>query len=94
VRWGDRLSLILCRRQLPARDRWLDVAPAPDGTIIRVQERDEGGIVDPWIFQEDEVQVSVEVRRLRQLKFETEEEFRNAMEQADVEERFWTFRRT
>lgn len=94
VGWADRLSLILCRRELPERERELDIAPGPDGEMIRIMQRaDESVVVRPWIFEEDELTVSVEVRRLHQLKFKSEAELQRALDEAEIEIREWHFRK-
>ena len=93
LRWADRMSLILCRRELPERQRWLDVAPCPDGEMVRVMQREDDTIViDPWIFTGDELHVSVEVRRLRQLQFEDDTQFQQALDSAEIETREWCFK--
>jgi hypothetical protein len=92
--WADRMSLILCRRQLPERERELDVAPGPDGKMIRVMQRDDETLVlNPWVFEENEIRVSVEVRRLRQLKFNGEQELQRTLDEAEIEIREWVFRK-
>jgi hypothetical protein len=92
--WADRLSLILCRREIPERERELDVAPGPDGKMIRVMQRDDETLVlNPWIFEENEVRVSIEVRRLRQLKFKSEQELHRMLDKAEIEVREWHFKK-
>lgn len=94
LQWADRMSLILCRRELPERQRWLDVAPTPDGDMVRVMQREDQTLaLDPWVFERDAVRVSVEVRRLRQLKFDDEDQFQQALDNAGIEIREWCFRR-
>jgi hypothetical protein len=90
--WGDRLSLILCRRELPGRGRYLDIAPGPDGEMIRVTQRDDETVsLDPWVLEEDEMTVSVETRQLKQLKFENEAEFGAVLNAAPIVLREWRF---
>ncbi|NJL94051.1 MAG: DUF3891 family protein [Anaerolineae bacterium] len=94
LRWADRLSLILCRRELPERERELDVAPGPDGQMVRVMARADGTItLRPWVLAADELRVSVEVRRLRQLQFQSEAAFQQALGEAELEARAWCFKR-
>lgn len=94
LRWADRMSLILCRRELPERQRELDVAPDKHGEMIRVMQREDGTLrVTPWIFENDELVVSIEVRRLRQLKFESEAALQEALDGAKIEIREWRFRK-
>ncbi len=92
LRWADRLSLILCWRELPERERALDVECGPDGKMIQVMQRADGTVtLRPWVFEETHVTVSVEARHLKQLKFETEDEFRQSLEHAEIETREWSF---
>lgn len=92
--FGDSLSLILCRRQLPIQQRALEVAPMPDGTMVRVIQREDDTIsLDPWVFEEEEMHFSLEVRRLHQLQFKNEREFMAALDTAIVEQVDWHFRR-
>jgi hypothetical protein len=92
VRWGDRLSLILCKRELPDKERWLEISPMPDGQSARVMQRaDESITLDPWPYTVDRVRFSAEARKLKQLQFASEDEFRKALEGAAVEFRTWEF---
>lgn len=94
LRWSDRMSLILCRRELPDRERALEIEPAPDGEMVQVRLRDDGSLrLDPWVFEDDRVRVSIEVRRLKQLKFTSESELQKALDTAKIEVREWEFRR-
>lgn len=92
LRWGDSLSLILCRRELPERGRFLDVAPGPDGEMIRVGQREDGSVVlDPWVLEEDEIRFSIETRRLKTLQFASEKAFFEELQAAKIELRQWHF---
>jgi hypothetical protein len=94
LRWGDRLSLILCQRQIPQREREIDVAPDRHNRMIRLIQREDNTLyLDPWVLEDDELTVSVEVRRLNQLKFDSEEEFQMALDDAAIEHRQWQFQR-
>lgn len=94
LNWGDRLSLILCRRELPDRGRYLDIAPGPDGAMVRVTQREDETIeLDPWVFDDDDITFSVEARRLRQLAFADEAEFGRALDAAPIETLAWRFRK-
>jgi hypothetical protein len=94
LRWADRMSLILCRGNLPDRGRWLDVAPDRHGTMTRVCQRDDDTLnLDPWPFEEDTLHISTEVRRLHQMTFPDEDTFTTAMDEAEVTIREWCFQR-
>lgn len=100
--WADRLSLILCLGELPADERYLDIAPGPDGTRYRcchpglgaggelVQTTDPiAVVVEPWPFDADEFEVSVEVTHLTQLAFADDAELAKALRVGEVRERVW-----
>lgn len=92
LRWADRLSLILCRGRIPARGRALDIAPDRFGHMSRIMQHPDGQLwVDPWVFQEDTLEVSIEARQLQQLAFEGEAEFKQALSDATIEIRTWKF---
>lgn len=94
MRWADRMSLILCRRELPDRERALEIEPTPEDETSLIRLRDDGSLsLKPWVFEADQVTVSVEVRRLKQLKFKSEQELRKALDTARIEVREWEFRR-
>jgi len=94
LRWADRLSLILCRRQIPERERALDVAPDKEANMIRLMQREDGSLcLEPWVLEDDELNVSIEVRRLNQLAFEDEDEFLQVLTDAEIEIRKWHFRK-
>jgi hypothetical protein len=94
LQWADRMSLILCCRELPADERELDVAPTKDGMMVRVMQRADGTLkLTPWVFESSTLKVSVEARRLFQLQFDSEAAFRKALDAADLEIREWEFRR-
>ncbi|MBC7869618.1 MAG: DUF3891 family protein [Chitinophagaceae bacterium] len=92
VGWGDRLSLILCKRELPDGERALDIRSGPDGVMYRVMQREDETIkLDPWPYEVDRVTFSVETRKVKQLKFTRENEFWQALQAAKIENRQWEF---
>lgn len=94
VQWADRCSLILCRNELPADERKLEIFQGPEEeTYTLFQRRDESVGVEPWCFSEDEFRVYVESRTLKQLGFSSDEELAEALRQAAIVEKSWTFRR-
>lgn len=94
LQWADSLSLILCCHRLPEFERAIDVAPHPNGEMIRVSQRADSTLkLEPWVLEGDRLTVSVEVRRLFQAQFNDEQEFRAALDAAEIEFREWTLRR-
>ena len=92
MNWCDRLSLILCQKELPSASRRLEVAPLPGGDASFIWEREDKTVgLEPWPFGGDRFEVGVEVKLLSQLKFESDEELRAALKAAPTEVRSWTF---
>jgi hypothetical protein len=92
--WCDRCSLILCQDEIPAAERRLEVQRGPKGTRHFLWQREDKTLsVDVWPFEEDEFSVNVEVHKLNQLKFGSEAELRQALQEAEVEFRTWTFKK-
>ena len=90
LQWCDRLSLILCRGELPEMERRLEISPGPDGTPYQVRQRPDGTVViDPWPFAEAAFEVSVEASSLTQLQFKEDAELAQALHQAPVTVKTW-----
>jgi hypothetical protein len=92
--WCDRCSLILCQDEIPASERRLEVQCSPKSTRHFLWQREDKTLgVETWPFEEDEFSVNVEVHKLNQLKFDSEAKLRQALQEATVEFRSWTFRK-
>ena len=92
MNWCDRLSLILCQRELPSDARRLEVAPLPSGETSFVWERVDKTVgLEPWPFGDDRFEVGIEVKMLSQLKFGSDEELQAALKDAPTEVRSWVF---
>ena len=94
LQWADRCSLILCKNQLPADERKLEVFKDTEKQVYFIwQRRDESVGVEPWPFEEEEFNVWVERRLLSQLQFKDDDELSKALMAAKVEEKEWVFRK-
>ena len=96
LHWADRLSLILCRHEIPEMGRAVEIHRGPDGTVHTLAQ--PGGptapvVVTPWPFQQPEIEVSVEASMLTQLQFADDAELAAALRAAPVETRRWVLRR-
>jgi hypothetical protein len=92
MRWCDRLSLILCQKQVPVAGRQLEVQVGPDGKHYFVSQLENGSVgVTPWPFNEDRITVNVEACCLSQLKFDSNDELRQALKEAPRKILTWTF---
>ncbi|MDX2137529.1 MAG: DUF3891 family protein [Chloroflexota bacterium] len=94
MNWGDRLSLILCQRQLPDKERRLEITIGPGGQRYEVFQHKDGTVgLEPYPYAEDELTFSVNKRILTQPQFKDTVEFRKAVDAAPVELYTWTFKR-
>ena len=95
LHWADRLSLILCRHEIPEMGRAVEISPGPDGTVHTLAQPEADGpiVIKPWPFQAAEIEVSVEASMLTQLQFADDAELAEALRSAPVETRRWVLRR-
>lgn len=92
MQFCDRLSLILCKGDLPVGERALEICKGADGTRYDViQLKDEKVTVKPWPFQEEPFTVNVEACYLTQVKFEDNASLRQALQSAPLKILEWTF---
>jgi hypothetical protein len=91
LHWCDRLSLILCRQELPEMGRALEIYRGPDGHRHEVRRPTEDGPVQiqPWPFREAQFTVSVEASVLHQLQFTDDAELATALREAPIETLHW-----
>ncbi|MCC3151891.1 DUF3891 family protein [Hymenobacter sp. BT770] len=95
LHWTDRLSLILCRGELPEMGRSLEISRGPDGQRYDVRQPHPGGPIhiEPWPFVLDEAEVTVEASVLTQLQYSDDAELAAALREAPIETLRWTLRR-
>lgn len=95
LHWCDRLSLILCRQEIPEMGRAVEIYQGPDGTTHTLSQPAADGplVVSPWPFREAELSVSVEASELGQLQFRDDAELAEALRAAPVETLRWELRR-
>ncbi len=90
--WCDRLSLILCQRQLPMGERYLEIAKGPNGKRYDVIQLQDGQVnVTPWPFQEQEFTVNVEASYLSQVQFDSSAALTTALQTAPIKNLEWKF---
>ncbi len=94
LHWCDRLSLILCRHEIPEMGRAVEISPGPDGTTHTLAQPVTDGpvVISPWPFQATKIEVSVEASVLTQLQFKDDAELAAALRAAPVEQLGWTLR--
>jgi Protein of unknown function (DUF3891) len=87
----DRLSLILCQRQIPEGERWLEIAKGPTGERHDIIQRGDTLSVKPWPFKDKKFTVHVDASYLTQMKFESDRELIESLQQAPIKSIEWTF---
>ncbi|MBF9238425.1 DUF3891 family protein [Hymenobacter sp. BT683] len=94
LHWCDRLSLILCRHEIPEMGRAVEIHPGPDGTMHTLEQPEPAGpvVIRPWPFRDKEVRVSVEASILTQLQFHDDAELAAALRAAPIETLCWELR--
>jgi hypothetical protein len=100
LHWCDRLSLILCRQELPEMGREVEIYPDPLGSGPHrathfVRQPDGPGtpaVVRPWPLATTSLVVSVEARQLHQLQFVDDAELAAALRTAPIETLHWELR--
>ncbi|MGA9383192.1 MAG: DUF3891 family protein [Phormidium sp.] len=88
----DRLSLILCNRQLTVGERILEIGKDDKDQLYDViQIKDQTVYVNPWPFEEESFTVNVEATYLNQVVFENNEALAQALQVAPIKTLEWTF---
>ena len=90
MQWCDRLSLIMCRQELPEAERALEISAGPDGVRYDVVQQPDGNLrVTPWPFESEQFAVIIEASYLTQLQFSSEIELTAALQEAPIRPKEW-----
>ncbi len=88
----DRLSLILCQRQLPDGERLLEISKGPTGERHNILQRaDQTLSIEPWPFKDKLFTVRVDACYPTQIKFESNQKLVESLQQAATKSIEWTF---
>lgn len=94
MRWCDRLSLILCQRQVPSGGRKLEIITDHTGQSYAIMQTDSEDLtIDPWPFASDQCSVSVDACYLSQLQFDSNDQLSQSLHQAPRKILTWQFSR-
>jgi hypothetical protein len=92
MRWCDRLSLILCQRQIPMGERRLEIITDSNDQRYHIYLTPSGNLtIQPWPFAAERCNFSVEACYLSQLQFESNEELKLKLRQAPRKICSWNF---
>jgi Protein of unknown function (DUF3891) len=95
VEWCDAFSLLLCQGLVQPEERKMDISRGPDGTMHQVWQRqtDDTLVVEPWCFEENEFEVTLESRVVTQLQFKDDFDLEKALKKAEIVEKTWKFKK-
>jgi hypothetical protein len=95
MQWCDRFSLILCRNELPEAERLLEVSKGPDGKHYQVKQlNDQSILVEPWPFEEDTFELSIETAILSRLSFKDDRQLIHSILNAPITVKQWYLRKS
>ncbi len=90
LRFCDRLSLILCKDEAPECSRLLEINTSIQGDMYFIKKmEDDKLIVSPWIFKEDQFELSVEQRIIKETQFKSSKAFEKALKTAIPQVKVW-----
>ncbi|MCB0078223.1 MAG: DUF3891 family protein [Anaerolineales bacterium] len=90
MRWSDWCSLALCWRRLPESGEPFSLGEGPDGRRYEIRAVEAQQLtVDPWPFDVERFDLTVESRTLPQPRFATPSALQSAIANATVEPRQW-----
>lgn len=88
----DACSLILCKDEVPAGGRKLEIGHDLEQQHYFIYEKEENVLsITPWPFEESSFELSVEVFQLTQLTFKNDHELYESLDSAETTTRIWTF---
>ncbi len=83
LRFCDRLSLILCKDETPDCNRLLEINTSINGETFFIKKTDNDElIIEPWIFQTNKFELSVEERILNETHFKSSSQFESVLMEA------------
>ncbi|MEQ8208759.1 MAG: DUF3891 family protein [Lacipirellulaceae bacterium] len=92
LRWCDRCSLILCRENLPAMERRLEIMTDRSDTRFEIWKCESDYVhVEPWPFDCEDFEVAVEVHSVKRLSYSSDKQLESDLAEGQTELRRWTF---
>lgn len=94
LRFCDRCSLILCKDEVPAFGRSIEINKTiKKKKYMLRQNKDHSITVEPWCFEKKEFDISVEEHLLKKASFKDDAEFHESLLQAETKIRSWKFKK-
>jgi hypothetical protein len=84
LEFSDAFSLLICQGQIPPEERKLEISRGPNGASYQFFQKENRLIVTPWPFEIKSFDVRYERRILKDLRFKSQTDFKNALRNAAV----------
>ncbi|WP_296618844.1 DUF3891 family protein [Marivirga sp.] len=85
LRFSDRLSLILCKDEVPEKGRRLEVNKSINNKTFSVSKDEKNRLnIDPWCFKDKSFDFSVETRYVEQATFASGAALQSAINKTEV----------
>jgi hypothetical protein len=92
LKFCDRCSLILCKDEVPDAERKLEINNSIDGKSHFISSKKDGNLtVNPWCFEADSFEVSIEETVLEQTKYKNQQELKDVLEATPRRMLKWRF---
>ena len=80
VQWCDAFSLLLCQNLVQPENREIEISTGPDNISYMLHSPETNKlVVKPWPFESTAFEITFESRTLKQLRFESVDEFRELL---------------
>ncbi len=88
----DACSLVLCKNEVPAGGRKLELGKGTDEKSYFIYAKNEALFsIEPWPFELTPFQVSTEIFHVNPLVYQNDKALYEALDQADIVEKTWHF---
>lgn len=95
LRFCDRLSLILCKNEIPEAGRLLEINTSIDKQTYFIKKDNQEVIsISPWIFKNAAIELSVEERILKEAQFSSSEKFKSLVMSTVPSVKKWTIKKS
>ncbi len=92
VEWCDAFSLLICMDKIQPEGRKMEISKSPDGDMNQTYYKPNNEItVEPWVFKNETFKVFYEYKILKQLKFNSIEEFNDVCKKTPVQRQEFIF---
>jgi hypothetical protein len=91
LEWCDACSLLICQGEQQPENRKMEISMGPDKKMYHLVQVDDTTLtVEPWPFEANAFTINFEWRLITQLQFSSSAQFREAFQQAPINETRWT----